>query len=335
MAFVGCMREHQKRGPRRAGHPLVQNLLEDKAESMPFTAKALSRRLRVCSGIPPWANYASLEVKLLMGWPVSTPATSSTPDSSSERSCRSSDAEAVLGQVWRLARSSEGTRVVQDAFDLASTDEVRMALAEELRGRSWEAAMCPHANYVLQKCIMTMQPQQVDFIIRELSERDGGVVQVAQHKYGCRIVQRLLEHCLPSQVAALVDEILDNALATARHPFGNYVLQKILEVGEDGQRRRLIGIITANVHRLGSDVYACPVVSKAMVCGDAEEKAALAQALAPESELLAAMARTRQGQLAVKHMAEALGEPVFGIDGGHNHTKAGATQAAAATVAAN
>jgi len=209
------------------------------------------------------------------------------------------------GQVWRLARDPQGCRDVQRALEISDNNEERAALAFELRGHVWEAVRCPHANHVIQKCITTMKPQASQFIIDELvasgSPRGlGGASQASRHRYGCRIVERLIEHCPPSQVKRLLDELIVDAMSLCRHPYGNYVMQHLLEHGPADHRQKLTRILEQHAHTVGTDCYARAVVSKALTHGARADQVALARALLREPGLIATMARTRHGHVAAK-----------------------------------
>ena len=56
-----------------------------------------------------------------------------------------------------------------------------------------------------------------------------GVSIAARHKYGCRVLQRLLEHARHDQLNGLVDALLAKAIPLSRHYFATYVMQHILE----------------------------------------------------------------------------------------------------------
>jgi len=215
----------------------------------------------------------------------------------------------VAGRVWALARDPRGCREVQRALEVAGSDEARSALANELRGHVWEAMRCPHANHVLQKCIVSMRPQQSQFIIDELlcgTAGPSGASQAARHRYGCRIVERLIEHCPPQQVKRLVEDLVSDAVALSKHPYGNYVMQHLLEHGPPDQRRRLTRMLELHAHTAGSDCYARAVVSKALSHGAHADQVALARALLREPGLIATMARTRHGHVAAKFVLQNL-----------------------------
>ena len=57
----------------------------------------------------------------------------------------------------------------------------------------------------------------------------NGVVNLSSHPYGCRVVQRVMEHCdMPRVLEAIVGDILANCMALAADQYGNYVIQHTL-----------------------------------------------------------------------------------------------------------
>jgi pumilio RNA-binding family len=205
------------------------------------------------------------------------------------------------GRIWEMSQDPVGCREIQRAFESASTETEREALAAELQGHVCEAMRCPHANYVLQKCVSVMRPASLQFIIDELTLKSPGMVTfAARHKYGCRIIQRLLEHCLPAQVQNLADRLLDDAVATSLHPYGNYVMQHLVEHGTSEQRRFLSRLLQEHADVVGSDAHAGAVVGKAMTFGSRADQADLARALTRPPGLLPCMARNRHGYSAAR-----------------------------------
>merc|ERR1712046_259388 len=134
--------------------------------------------------------------------------------------------------VRELAFHPEGTRAVQRALEDARSDDERRTLALQFKGYVWTAVMCPHANYALQKCVATLRPQDAQFIIDELSRRKD-LCNLARHKFGCRVLQRLFEHCRSDQVQHLGDILLSECIQLSRHCYGNYVMQQVLTHGSD------------------------------------------------------------------------------------------------------
>jgi hypothetical protein len=187
---------------------------------------------------------------------------------------------------------------VQEALDAAASDAERLALALELQGCVWEALRCPHANHVLQKCISNMPSQCSQFILDELLR--GNVARAAQHKYGCRIVQRLLEHLALEQAEDLREALLEDVPGLSVHPYGNYVMQHLLEHGSAEHRQRVVQDLCRDVAELGTSPCGAAVIAAALAHGSPEGHLSLARALVEAPGLLELMSSTRHGHLAVK-----------------------------------
>eukprot|EP00434_Breviolum_minutum_P013678 symbB.v1.2.012057.t1/scaffold824.1/size159532/8 len=108
----------------------------------------------------------------------------------------------LLGAVWPYSRHPLGCRLVQLAIQ-TTRPSVGKAIAAELQGHVKEATESPHANYVLQKVIEQMSATTSSFIAEELLLN---VQRFARHRFGCRIVCRLVEHCSSEDLKAVKGE---------------------------------------------------------------------------------------------------------------------------------
>lgn len=288
-----------------------------------FPAQAVRARIQAASASPAWASYLPHGIGCSFdGDTTPKPDTTkdvvsgagsratSTSSLSEEHGVRSQcgahvdaigsedDKQDLAGDIWKLSRNADGCWRVQQALEEAESDEARVAISRELVGHVWEGMRCPHANHVLQKCISSMAPENVQFIIDEIGP--GNIFMVAKHKFGCRIVERLLENCPTEQVHGLVQELLAEALELCRHSFGNFVMQHILAHGTSEQQQYLCQIIQANVGTLSSDGFGCAVLSKTLGCGPPDVASELAQALFRQGDRLVTMAKMKQGHVAAK-----------------------------------
>jgi len=203
----------------------------------------------------------------------------------------------VSGRVWSLSQEAQGCRQVQQALEYAPSDQIRETLALEFHGHIVQACKCPHANHVLQKVILLLPASSSQFIIDELIV--GQVAQIARHKYGCRIIQRLVEQCHANQVQELVESLLKDTTGLSRHPYGTYVVQNILEHGLDEHRRWIVKVVAKDIRVLGAESHGCAVVSAALSYGTDADRLALAQILLREPGLLVFLASSRHGHIAV------------------------------------
>jgi len=153
----------------------------------------------------------------------------------------------------------------------------QVALVTALHGHVREAINSPHANYVVQKVVELMTPAQASFVIEEVR---GNAAAVARHRFGCRVLCRVLEHCSMGNglVNALVEEMLIDAPALCRHTFGNYVMQHVLEFGAPDQRHTIAMALLQDV-RSAKNRNASHVLEKALEVCPPNDRCALAEHL--------------------------------------------------------
>lgn len=249
---------------------------------------ALKERLKVHE-VPSWAEYLPANLCASFFWTGQLGG-----EQKISSAAQAEGVPAVLGQVWELSQDAAGCRDVQLFLETCSSEEALAAVAEELHGHVEEAMRCPHANHVLQKLITAVDPWCVQFVVDELMATPGAAELAARHKYGCRIVQRLLKECWPQQVQALAKTLLVDANALAQNPYGNYVVQKLLEHGTPQLKRSLAAQITLGVDVLCRNVFSSAVIKSALQVlakGDAQS---LARSILRTPGLLAFLAHDRR-----------------------------------------
>ncbi len=84
-------------------------------------------------------------------------------------------------------------------------------------------------------------------------------MEVATHRHGCCVLQRCIDHASESQKVQLVSEITYNALALVQDPFGNYVVQYVLDLSDglfaDAVIRRFVGhVCVLSLQKFSSNV---------------------------------------------------------------------------------
>jgi hypothetical protein len=259
------------------------------------------------AGFVPWiAQSADAIAHYANANPAEQYCTSICEDDQQTDASSVSDDGDVIGRVWRLSREPHGCRKIQSAFDDAGSDAERHQLVEEMRGHAWDAARHAHAHHVLQKMIVSMNPDALQFVVDEISPKNR-VFQAARHKYGCRVLQRLFEHCRPDQMAPIVEVLVANLEFLAKDAFGNYVIQHLIEYGAPSYQNAIMESLASNVRRLGTSPYAAAVITTALRYFQQEEdQVLLAKAIVAEEGLLAWMAQTRQGSPAVKSVLNVL-----------------------------
>lgn len=99
-----------------------------------------------------------------------------------------------------------GCRVVQKAIEVAEPEQRRL-MASELKDRIRELVEDQNGNHVIQKIIETMGKEEpIMHSIIDAFQRDCFIL--AQHAYGCRVIQRMLEYCDHALIEPVIQTIL-------------------------------------------------------------------------------------------------------------------------------
>merc|ERR1719321_1661137 len=147
-----------------------------------------------------------------------------------------------------------------------------------------------------------MRPMHSQFIIDEILQGGpGAAVRVAKHQYGCRVLQRLFEHCSKGQLEPIVHQLLGDAMQICTHNFGQFVLQHLCEHGTAEQVSELTELLAQSiltVEILGQSILS--VLNKAFDHACPEARALLANALLARPDQLMTISSSRYGHLTVK-----------------------------------
>ena len=128
-----------------------------------------------------------------------------------------------------------------------------------------------NGNYVIKKCIQLANKNQ--FIYDVISER---CVDVTNGKYSCCIFQYCLEIATPEQLSKIIDVVELNILHIIQDPYGNYVLQYIIECSHALKElkeyanfpTKVAKRITGNVYILSKNKCSSNVIEKTLKYGD-------------------------------------------------------------------
>ncbi len=116
----------------------------------------------------------------------------------------------------------------------------------------------------------------IDPIIQEIVQ---SVEILAQHSYGCRAVQRMVEYCIEPQRSKVLDSIIACQHSLLCHTYGNYVVQKVLQHGRSSDRDAIFKLITSNnsVIIFSKQKQASNVVEAMLRLGDANQRQQIVQ----------------------------------------------------------
>lgn len=77
-----------------------------------------------------------------------------------------------------------------------------------------------------------------------LEEVEGRIFSIAKDQHGCRFLQRKFDEGGPEDVQKIFNEIIDHIIELMTDPFGNYLVQKLLEVCDEAQRMEILHVVT-------------------------------------------------------------------------------------------
>jgi hypothetical protein len=213
----------------------------------------------------------------------------------------------IRGCVQRLSLEPYGCRVVQTALETSDAVD-KEAIALELRGHVLETISSPHGNFVVQKVIELLPVASTMFVPLELA---SFAAEVARHRFGCRILCRLVEHhfcgeneSLPATVA-LVDELLLEVDQLIHHNMARHVLDLILEHGNEVHKHEVSQAICSNIFYNAKSRNASYVIEKAMIYCALEDRNAIASELLNSPERFLMLATHECGSHVVKSLLRA------------------------------
>lgn len=207
--------------------------------------------------------------------------------------------------VMDLALSANGTRIIQKALEVTG-GETQIMLSLCMHGCVRKLLDSHHGNHVLQKSIVMMPPHAVQFIFHELSFYRQGWAGVVCHRFGCRVVERLLEHCDAALTAPIVAAVVADIDSLSRHPFANYVVQHILEYVPAHRAQVVHALVQVGVPLMAQHRVASNIVERAFEHSGTELQQALAEAILASPGAIVDMSCGRYGSFTVRRMLEAL-----------------------------
>uniref|UniRef100_A0A671NE10 PUM-HD domain-containing protein n=1 Tax=Sinocyclocheilus anshuiensis TaxID=1608454 RepID=A0A671NE10_9TELE len=190
----------------------------------------------------------------------------------------------ILQAAYQLMTDVFGNYVIQKFFEnyrmskcliegfnflflMCQSDIVR-----ELDGHVLKCVKDQNGNHVVQKCIECVQPQALQFIIDAFQ---GQVFVLSTHPYGCRVIQRILEHCTQEQTLPILEELHQHSEQLGQDQYGNYVIQHVLEHGRPEDKSKIVAEVRGKVLALSQHKFASNVVEKCVIHSSRAERALL------------------------------------------------------------
>ncbi|CEH14061.1 Translational repressor MPT5/PUF4 and related RNA-binding proteins (Puf superfamily) [Ceraceosorus bombacis] len=167
--------------------------------------------------------------------------------------------ESVSSELVTISLNMHGTRAVQKMIDFLSTPRQIRSIIGALTMNVVTLIKDLNGNHVIQKCLNRLGAEDDQFIYNAVAAH---CVEVATHRHGCCVLQRCIDHASETQRMQLVTEITFNALTLVQDPFGNYVVQYILDLNDPRYSDAVVQQFIGNVCLLSVQKFSSNVMEK-------------------------------------------------------------------------
>lgn len=168
-------------------------------------------------------------------------------------------------QLVKIALNQHGTRALQKMIEFISTPEQTKTVILALQNHVVDLVQDLNGNHVIQKCLNRLGAEDAEFIYEAVGQN---CVTVGTHRHGCCVLQRCIDHASGAQKARLIAQITSNSFALVQDPFGNYVVQYILDLAETRFTNPLCGTFAGNIPALSKQKFSSNVIEKCLRTAD-------------------------------------------------------------------
>ncbi|KAJ3054617.1 hypothetical protein HK097_001283 [Rhizophlyctis rosea] len=190
--------------------------------------------------------------------------------------------EAVAPELVTISLNMHGTRAAQKLIEHLSTKQQIRVLVRALSSSVVVLIKDLNGNHVIQKCLHRLPPEHNQFVYDAVTTF---VVEVATHRHGCCVLQRCIDHASPRQQAQLVDEIIYHALTLVQDPFGNYVVQYVLDLPDVRFCNATIQRFLGNIANLSTQKFSSNVIEKCIRVAQIDTRRALVNEILNKNQL--------------------------------------------------
>ncbi|KAK7047833.1 hypothetical protein VNI00_006161 [Paramarasmius palmivorus] len=199
-----------------------------------------------------------------------TAPTLPTPDTRSPKlvafhSSQSTDTWAltdIVGHIAEFSCDRYGTRFVQDKLSICSSEQKRVIFSELVPNAALRVMFDAFGNFVIQKLFeQATQAQKIQLALN----MSGHIFDLSVDQYGCRVVQKALEHILPDQQLEFLRELEPRIDYCLRHPQAHHVIEKFIAVLQPGDLS-FLHVIENCAAELATDHFGCRVIQRCIEC---------------------------------------------------------------------
>jgi hypothetical protein len=182
----------------------------------------------------------------------------------------------------RIALNQHGTRALQKMIEYVSTPQQIEIIVNALRNRVVELIQDLNGNHVIQKCLNKLSSPEAQFIFDAVGNH---CVDVGTHRHGCCVLQRCIDHASGDQKSWLIQKITESAVTLVQDPFGNYVVQYIIDLGEPNFTEPIVTQFRGRIGALSRHKFSSNVIEKCLRCSNDASKDLIVEELVAPGEM--------------------------------------------------
>ncbi|KAJ5716846.1 Armadillo-like helical [Penicillium malachiteum] len=169
-------------------------------------------------------------------------------------------------QLVQIALNQHGTRALQKMIEYISTQEQTQIVIRALQHNVVDLVKDLNGNHVIQKCLNRLSAVDANFIYEAVGD---ACITVGTHRHGCCVLQRCIDHASGAQKARLIAAITRESFVLVQDPFGNYVVQYILDLAEPNFTHPLCETFHGQIAALSKQKFSSNVIEKCIRTADA------------------------------------------------------------------
>lgn len=183
---------------------------------------------------------------------------------------RSGNDDANLHVIWAdlepyfadLLLDAHGCYVIKSILERLPTAEIQRIVAVISTDPQLVFSMCTHSLHTRRVVQYLLDTVDCTFILNLLTAQCAAIATTQQ---GCIIMQRAMDVAAEPHRTMLFNAIYSNLYSFAKDPFGNYVVQHMLEVGDrTSNSQAFAASFSSHVVELSCNKFASNVVEKSL-----------------------------------------------------------------------
>lgn len=161
--------------------------------------------------------------------------------------------KALKGHFEDISYHPRGTHALQNLIAMTSLKDEENIYKDEFKDKIVKMSKDVNGSHVVQRLLINISNSY--FVIREIL---GHVKELAVDKFGVCVLKKC---CNDPQV---MSEVLGDALFLMQHPYGNYIVQCVLDIWNEEVAYEFASSVQGKITQLCLQKYSSNVVEKAL-----------------------------------------------------------------------